>query len=97
MQEDCRSNSRYDGASERAGYMGGEKNILYMASAVLYNPASSRRHGMGSRFIPRYTVHLLTPGSLPLALFLPTSHTISIGPFFLYALILLVDSSLLPH
>lgn len=79
-----------------------EKNILYVASAVLYNPASSRRHGMGSRFIPRYTVHLLTPGS---SLALPFSLALSFSPplirsalfFSLRTLILpLVGSSLFP-
>jgi len=93
VQEDCRSSSCYDGASERVGYMREEKNILYTASAVLYNPASSRRHGMGSQFIPRYTVHLLSPDSLlPLALFLPTSHPFDQHQSFfppLHALILL--------
>lgn len=61
QEEDCRNRRPcYDGTSERAEYTGEEKNILYVASAVLYNPASSQCHGMGSRFIPRYTVQLLT-------------------------------------
>lgn len=61
--------------SERAEHAGEEKNILYVASAVLYNPASSRCHGMGSRFIPRYTVHLLTPGLS----YLPPSRSLSLS------------------
>lgn len=36
-----------------------EKNILYLASAVLYNPGIKLASRCG--FIPRYTVHLPTP------------------------------------
>lgn len=38
-----------------------EKNILYLASAVLYNPGIRLASRCG--FIPRYTVHLPTPNA----------------------------------
>lgn len=65
-------------AREQAAW-GEEKNILYVWRQLYFiTQHQTRRHGMGTRFIPRYTVHLPTPDSLFLSLF----HPISFARFF---------------
>lgn len=57
----CRACSRdgQEGVRDRKWGVAAEKNILYLASAVLYNPGIRLASRCG--FIPRYTVHLPTP------------------------------------
>lgn len=62
QEKGCRSKRPCYDEHEREsqGTTPGKRRIyytIYVASAVLYNPASSpaSRHGMGRRFIPRYT------------------------------------------
>lgn len=57
----CRACSKdgQEGVRDRKWGVAAEKNILYLASAVLYNPGIRLASRCG--FIPRYTVHLPTP------------------------------------